>query len=183
MNNKLLNFVNVTKDNIEVAIRVQNIIFPYENGTQNFIDSINKHGYRKELNFWIVYNSETPVGVIGLYSYHEYPSEAWMGWFGVLPKYRKRGFGGTIFDFFESYARTEGYKNIRLYTDEIDNQEGIKLYYKKGMVSEKYNNKDDIIPSIEKTLIFSKSLTQEPVQNWNNKYLGLTKQVERQNAK
>ncbi|HAN09322.1 MAG TPA: hypothetical protein DCP90_01770 [Clostridiales bacterium] len=182
MKNSILNYEVVSKDNIDLAIKVQNTIFPEENGAQNFIDSIGDYTYIKELIFWIVLHDENPVGIIGLYSYLEYPDDAFMGWYGVLPNSRSMGFGNEIFDFFEDYSRSQGYKNIRLYTDDIDNLDAIKLYYKKGMISEEYTNQTDVIHSIGKILILSKSLTERPTEKWDNKYLGLTAQVERQNC-
>lgn len=176
----MLRYELITNDNLDIAVKVQNEIFPNENGKQNFIDSINKEPYRKELKFWIVFNNSEPVGVIGVYSYHEYPENAWMGWYGVLTNQRGRGYGSQIFDFFENYARDNGYKYIRLYTDEEDNYEATKLYYKKGMISEEYKNKQDTIHAVSKTLIFSKSLTDEPLEKWNDKFLDLSAQEKRQ---
>ncbi|MFA5211346.1 MAG: GNAT family N-acetyltransferase [Patescibacteria group bacterium] len=179
--NYLLKYKKVTKQNIDTAIKIQNIIFPEENGAKNLIDSLGKHEYRKELCWWIAFLNEKPIGIVGLYSYHEYPDDAFMGWYGVIPNERQKGFGGKLFDFFEKKAKQKNYKHIRLYTDDLENLEATKLYYKKGMISEEYLNEDDKIDSKGKILIFSKSLTKKPTEKWNNKYLGLTKQVERQN--
>ena len=37
-------------------------------------------------------------GVTGIYSYNEYPDDAWLGWYGILPKYRSKGYGSIVFD-------------------------------------------------------------------------------------
>lgn len=175
-----LRFEEITKDNIELAIKVQNTIFPEEDGRVNFIECINKDPYRKELTFWIVYDENDLIGVSGLYSYHEYKEDAWLGWFGVLPDKRSRGYGSKILDHFEQYAKKQGYKTVRLYTDEIANKDAIKLYTKRGMIKEEYNNEDEDKEIIKTTLIFSKSLTEEPVEVWNDKYLGLTEQLNKE---
>jgi len=172
----------VTDNNLQKAIEIQNSIFPHENGKQNFIDSIKGVDNREELKYWLVYFGEILVGVVGLYSYIQYPDDAWMGWYGLLPQYRGKGYGSEIFDFFEETAKTKGHKNIRLYTDSIDNLEATKLYYKKGMESEEYTNPDDQMYSVGKLLIFSKSLTEKTAEKWNNKYLGLTEQENKQNS-
>lgn len=176
-----LAYEKITKDNLGEAVSVQNTIFPHENGKQNFIDSINGADYRRELIFWLVYLDKTPIGVTGLYAYNEYPHDAWMGWFGVLPKYRGKGYGGQIFDFFEREARQRGYENIRLYTDSLENSDAVGFYEKKGMVSEEYSNPEDIFHATGKILIFSKSLNNSPVEKWDNKFLNLSGQENRQN--
>lgn len=181
--NYSLKYKKVTKQNIKIAIKIQKAIFPEEDGTKNLLDSLGKHEYRKELIWWIAFHNEKPIGIIGLYAYHEYPEDAFMGWYGVIANARKKGFGGKMFDFFEKQAKKKKYKNIRLYTDDLENNEATKLYYKKGMISEEYKNKKDNINSKGKILIFSKSLTENPTKKWRNKYLGLIKQVERQNYK
>ena len=81
-----------------MACKIQNEIFPEEDARQNFIEQINKDPYRKEMDYYIVYNGDVPVGVTGIYSYHEYPETAWLGWFGILEKYRNNGFGGITLD-------------------------------------------------------------------------------------
>jgi len=174
--NMQLRFEKITKDNIELAVKVQNTIFPEEDGRENYVECVNKDPYRRELTFWIVYDGGEPIGVSGLYSYNEYKDDAWLGWFGVLPYKRNKGYGLKMLEHFENYAREKGYKAIRLYTDEISNKDAIKLYTKRGMISEKYNNENEDKEVIKTTLIFSKSLTNEPVQKWNDKYLGLTEQ-------
>lgn len=179
----MLKYGIVTKENIDLATKIQNTIFPNENGRKNFLDSIGEHSYRKELKFWIVYDEDTPIGITGLYSYHEYPTDAFLGWFGVLPEARGKGFGSQMFDNFENTARNSGYENIRLYTDELDNYEATKLYYKKGMISEEYTNEKDNIHAVSKILIFSKSIINKPTEKWNNKFLDLSGQEARQNYK
>jgi len=176
----MLRYEVVKKDNLDIVVKVQNEIFPHENGKKNFVDSTNKVEYRKELKFWIVFNNDLPIGVVGIYVYHEYPEDAWLGWFGVLEAYRNKGYGSQIFDFFENYAREKEYKHIRLYTDEEENKEATKFYTNKGMISEEYVNKEDIFYATSKTLIFSKSLTNKPTEKWNNKFLNLAEQEKRQ---
>ena len=112
-----INFQKITRENLQIAIDVQNEIFPLEDGTKNFIDCISKNPYRKELDFYLVYFKDTPIGVTGIYSYNEYPDAAWLGWFGVLSKERNKGYGSIIFDKTEELARQKGYKSLRLYTD------------------------------------------------------------------
>lgn len=56
-----ISFQKITKDNLHLASEIQNEIFPYEDGTQNFIDCIEQNPYRKELDFCIVFDGKLPI--------------------------------------------------------------------------------------------------------------------------
>lgn len=175
-----LYFEQVTLENLELAVQIQNQIFPLENGRDNYIEGITNDPYRKEMDNYIVFKDNIPIGVVGLYSYNEYPNDAWLSWFGVLEQHRKKGYGSEIFDFFEKKAKDKGYLTIRVYTDnEFDF--AIKLYLKKGMQKEYYSNKLESDKINSETIIFSKSLTQKRTEKWNNKFLQLTAQLEKEN--
>lgn len=174
-----LEYVEINKDNLEIAVKIQNEIFPLEDGRQNYIEGITNDPYRKEMTNYIVYNGEVPIGVVGLYSYNEYPSDAWLSWYGVIDKYRNKGFGSRIFDFFEELALQKGYSSIRVYTSsEFDI--AIGLYEKKRMIKEYYSNELESDEINKETIIYSKSLTGEKTLKWNNNFLGLTAQSEKE---
>lgn len=167
----------ITSDNLSIASKVQNELFPGEDGTINYIECIEKNPYRKEQDFYIAYDGDVPIGVTGIYSYHEYPLDAWLGWFGILPEFRKKGYGSIVFDETVSLAKQKGYKSFRLYSEEYFT-DAHRLYRSKGMISEIYDNiddKDPYEPDVT-TLIFSMSLTDEKIELWNNKILGLKEQ-------
>ncbi len=174
-----LKYIEVDKDNLELAVKIQNAIFPDEDGRQNYIEGITHDPYRKEMVNYIVYKDEIPIGVVGLYSYNEYPDDSWLSWFGVLKDYREKGYASLIFDFFENTSREKGYTSIRVYTDETF-ANALLLYEKKGMTKEYYSNEleSDFINNT--TIIYSKSLTNAKVEEWNNKFLGLTAQSEKE---
>ncbi|MBR5027443.1 GNAT family N-acetyltransferase [Candidatus Saccharibacteria bacterium] len=179
--NDEIRFERITKDNLEIACKVQNEIFPEEDGRQNFVDMVEQNPYRKELDYYIVYLGEAPIGVTGIYSYHEYPDDAWMGWFGVLEKYRGRGLGGEILDRTIDLAREKGYKNFRLYTDEFA-KDAHRLYESRGMVKEIYDRPDDRDEYFDaEVYIYSINLAGEKVEPWNNRFLGLKEQGEKEN--
>ncbi len=174
-----LDFVEVTYENLELAVQIQTQIFPDENGRDNYIEGITKNQYRKEMTNYIVFMNNLPIGVIGLYSYHEYPNDAWLSWFGVLEKFRKRGYGSKMFAFFEALAVKKGYTSIRVYTDDVFDL-AIQLYLKNGMLEERYCNELESQEINDTTIIFSKSLTSEETRKWNNQFLQLTAQVEKE---
>lgn len=174
-------FKRIVNSNLEVACKIQNEIFPEEDARQNFIDQINNDPYRKELDYRIVYLDETPIGITGIYSYNEYPNDAWLGWFGILKEYRKFGYGGKVLDMKINLAKEKGYKNFRLYTDEYA-KDAHKLYESRGLTKDLYDRTDDkdeyFIADIYK---YSICLTDEKVSLWNNKFLGLKEQSEKEN--
>lgn len=175
-----MKFELINLDNLDLAVSVQNKIFPTASAKENYLEMINHATYRKEQAFWLVYNNDKVIGVSGLYSYHEYPDDAWLGWFGVLEEERHKGYALKMLQHFEDVSRKKGYSNIRLYTDEVLNAEACLLYENFGMIKEKYSNpleSDEINNAI---LIFSKSLHDEKVELWNNKFLELTEQVDKQ---
>lgn len=176
-----IKFIKINLDNLNLACEVQNKIFPEEDARQNFIEQINNDSYRKEMDYYIVYLKNTPIGVTGIYSYNEYPEDAWLGWFGILEEYRNNGYGGMVLDKTIELARKKGYINFRLYTDEYA-KSAHKLYESRGLIKERYDNKDDKDEYfIADVYIYSISLTQEKVDLWDNKILGLKEQGEKEN--
>ena len=179
--NDNIRFERITKDNLEIACRVQNEIFPEEDGRQNFIDMVEGNPFRKELDYYIAYLGETPIGVTGIYSYLEYPDDAWMGWFGVLKEYRGKGYGSEILDRTIKMAKDKGYKNFRLYTDEFA-KDAHRLYESRGMVKEIYDRPDDRDEYFDaEVYIYSVNLYGEKVEPWDNKFIGLKEQGEKEN--
>lgn len=176
-----LKYIEVDSDNLDLAVKIQNTIFPLEDGRQNYIEGITNNPYRKEMTNYIVYNNGNPIGVVGLYSYNEYPNDAWLSWFGVLEEYRKKGYGSIIFDFFETLARKKGYTSIRVYTDDAFSK-AISLYEKKSMIKEFYKNELESEEINNETIIYSKSLTTDKTRKWDNKFLGLTIQSEKEKS-
>ena len=175
-----ITFKKINKDNLELACKIQNEIFPLEDARNNFLEQIEKNPYRKYMYYCIVYLDSLSIGVTGLYVYHEYPKDAWLGWFGILEKYRNKGYGGKVLDKTIKLARDKGYENFRLYTDEFA-YDAHKLYESRNMIKELYDNKDDKDNYIDaKIFIYSLSLNNNKITKWNNKILGLKEQSDKE---
>ncbi len=175
-----MKFVELTKQNLELAVKIQNQIFDGEDARENYLECINNDPYRKEIVNYIIYDDQdNPVGVVGLYSYHEYPDDAWLSWFGILPQYRGKNYGVKAFEFFEELGKTKGYQNIRVYT-EAEFDKAINLYQKMGMIKEFYSHELESDEVNQTTIVLSKSLTNKPTEKWNNKFLELTAQAEKE---
>lgn len=175
-----MHFEEVTKENLDLACSIQNEIFPKENARQNYIEQIENTHNQKELIYYIVYVGNIAVGITGIYSYYEYPTEGWLGWFGILEKYRHNGYGGKALDKTISLVKEKGYLNFRLYTGE-EFKSAHKLYSSRGMISEPYVNQEDIDGCYDMDIyIYSKSLDNKPIELWNNKNIHLKEQSEKE---
>lgn len=184
MNNILINYEKVVESNLELAIKVQRLIFPKESGALNikasvdkkFIEEVYGSNFRKSVDFWLCRDEKNDVvGITGIYTYFEYPDDAWCAWYGVLPESQGRGYGKKILLWTMEKAKEMGYKNFRLYTDLIDNHIAVGLYRKVGMIEEDYVAED---MGDEEIVIFSKNLFSEKTEKLGNKILFLKKQEE-----
>ena len=167
----------VDATNLQQAIDLQKTLFPHDNGANDLRRAVNQEldDWRNIWEYYIGYIDETPVGITGIYDYKEYPSDAWLGWFGVLSKYRRKGIGQQLFNTIKQKAKELGYDNFRLYTNNYDNADAINLYTKQNMTQEKYDNPDDKnFLDAGRTFVFSISLDGTDVQKWNNKKLYLS---------
>lgn len=72
------------------------------------------------------------VGLTGIYSCIVHT--AWLGWYGVVPSKRKRGYGHAILGSTLDAMRSMGYKFARLYTDPNVNADAQPVYKSFGFV-------------------------------------------------
>ena len=187
MQESILEYELIDHNNVALAIKIQNNIFPNENGAINLICSFDKElkkklygdQWRETTNFYMCKLDGMPVGITGIYIYYEYPEDGWCGWYGVLPEFRGKGYGRQILDWTINQAREMGLKSFRLYTDLEDNNTAVELYRKIGMIEEPYLAED---LGSDKIFIFSKSLTSDKTEKWDDKMLFLTKQEDMQEA-
>lgn len=188
MERQNITFEKVTTKNIKGAIKAQRTIFPGEDGAINLQicadKSLVKKYYGKESDYrevfeaWVARDKkDNIVGITGIYSYFEYPEDAWLGWFGVLPNFRRLGYGQKILLWTMARAKDLGFKNFRLYTDLVDDKEAVELYRKVGMIEEPYLT--EVLDA--NTFIFSKSLNSNITEKLGNKMLFLKEQEEIQN--
>jgi RimJ/RimL family protein N-acetyltransferase len=85
------------------------------------------------LLFWEVFllraNREI-VGVCGLYQMSETPaSPAWLGWFGIRPAFRRRGYGSAAIQVLADRAHEMDCKELWVYTGSSD--EAARHFYTK----------------------------------------------------
>ena len=171
------------KSNFEITEEVKEadiLIFP---------NSCAYYAYKKKVNgniqnyftTYIVYLEDKPIGVSGLYELPEYSDTVWLNWFGLLPQYRKMGYGNKMFEFLIDEARNRNKDFLRLYTSDLYNNDAINFYIKHMEIKEDYfneleTNKDMIKKIMPK--IYGLSLTNKKITLWNNKFINISDDLE-----
>ena len=179
----MFKYVKITKENIDYATSIQMQIFPDECAYYNYLDVINK-GLEWQ-NYYLVYDEDNIIGITGLYCFEniDETNSVWLGWFGVLEKYRRHGYGKKILldtiEMAKDFSKKYPIKYFRLYTSVRDNEVAQILYNEVMDIKEEYNNPLDF--NYDNTcVIYSKSLVNGNVKRWNNKFLNLNEIVKRE---
>lgn len=173
----MLRLVLITKNNIDEAIVIQNKIFPDYDGKNNYLDSLKP---KSKLKFYMIYDDDICVGITGIYSYDNDNENAWLGFFGIKEEYRYKGYGYKSLLLTEEYAKNLGFKYMRLFTDKEGNDYAIEFYKRNGYIFEDYDCDLEKLKNEFNVVIGSKSLTNDKVTLWNNRFINLTKQTKKQ---
>ena len=93
----------------------------------------------ERLEYYMGCVGDEVVGISGIYADNK--DECWLGWFGVRPEYRRKGYASAILKLQLEMMKNDGYKVCRLYTDEVINKNAVPLYEKNGFVKDfEYEN-------------------------------------------
>ena len=117
----MIKHIKLNQDNLAFAIEVQNEIFPYEDATKEYTDMVNG---QSDANFFLVYNGDDCIGVSGLKHYGIDVEDGFLGWFGILPKYRRLGLGSEALRLLDETARDLGIKGGLFSKSLIDSAKG-----------------------------------------------------------
>ena len=121
-----------TQQDIEIVKSFFYKIFLDESGynLSHFKQSVTgKHNF-KRLEYYFGYENNAIIGICGVYA--DQPDECWLGWFGVLPQYRRKGYATAILSLLIKIMKNYGYKVCRIYTDIVTNKDAVCLYTKQG---------------------------------------------------
>lgn len=169
-----IEYIAVNKENSKNAIHIQQSIFPLENGKQDILESLDKNKKHFDfLQYYLIKYEEKFIGISGIYSYPQYPKDAWLAWFGILPIYRRKGIGSKTLEFLKKVAKNNNFKSLRVYNDSNSNHYACKLCDKFFEHKEIYLNEKGKYYQVGNTLIHSMSLTNNKVEPWNDKNLFL----------
>lgn len=175
-----IEIVNVDMDNVIHAIHIQRSLFPDSDGAYNFLESLVK---TSEFEFWLIKKDSDYIGTVGIYTLPEDGESAWLGWFGILPQYRRQGIGSLAIAHYEKVARERGFRYARLYTNRLNNERAKSFYRANGYVEENYSCDYDPGTEIEILSIFSKALQDRtPVTPWGNRTMHIDKQLRKERA-
>lgn len=172
----MLDLKLITSDNLEYAVNLENEIFPEYNAKENYLKSIDNSS---QSQFFLIFDKEICVGITGIYSYKNDKDNAWLGFFGIKEAYRDKGYGKKALKLTEEYAKSLGYKFMRLFTDK-ENEGAIKFYENHDYSFEDYDCIQEELKDEFNVVIGSKSLCKEEVPLWDNKFINITKQTYKQ---
>lgn len=160
-------YVPVTAENIVLATQIELTIFPGMCAYLSYAKALDTDGY------FIVFKDGEAIGITGLYTDESLCEEGtvWLGWYGLLPPYRKQGLGRAILCDTIEHARKAGYETFRLYTSETLCPDACKLYDEVMDFGEAYTREETAF----KRKVYSKALGGKAVVPWNNRPLHLDK--------
>ena len=165
-----LSYVKVSKDNYEIAYNIQKQIWVDEPDYDNFK---NKSESNEPDNIsWLVFYNNEPIGITGVFT-EDFDSETiWLDWYGVLPEYRKSGFGRKILLDTIGYCKNlNKYEYLRLDTTYWDGRPAISLYDSVMTFKENYTIEDE--ETSHNCFIYTYSLNRKD-KLCNNRYICLS---------
>ncbi len=167
----------ITENNLNYALQIQKELFPKESARANYEESFEK---TSAYEYYLLYENEACIGIIGIYTYPEDSDSAWLGWFGIRESFRRKKLGSRALKKYEEMAISKGFRFARLYTDAENNDAAISFYKANGYICEPYHKIHDPACMKYKTVIFSKSLSSEPLVLWHSRTIHLTEQIAKQ---
>jgi len=170
----------IDQNNIAQACHIQHLLFPQPNCNA---DRDYENGYLfpdRRREYWMLEEDGEVVGIQGIYDLAIEPEAAWLGWFGILPPYRHKGYAMQALRMFENLARERGYQYARLFTERGD-AAAIALYLKCGYFQEEYSCPTDPEALTVPMYIMSKSLYPDcECPRWDNRDIALWYQFSKQ---
>lgn len=169
-----ISYQKITQENIVFATEVEMKIFPYVCAYLSY-----KNSFENKNQYFLAYFEGKVCGITGIYedlSLADDDKTLWLGWFGVLPEFRRKGIGTQMLIDTIKEAKKMGAKTFRLYTTLTRCPEAAVLYDKIMDIGEDYTF-DDV--ELERR-VYSKSLTKAKVVPWNNRSLNLNQNHEQE---
>lgn len=111
--------------------------FSWYNRLLMFDDELVKIITHPLVEIHVIYKTGTPAGFCELDRRVEGETE--ISYFGIIPEYRRMGFGKIFLDWMLDYAWSKQPKRVWLHTCELDHKNALRLYLNAGF--RKYNER------------------------------------------
>lgn len=166
MKAKDLKFWVVDRENFEHVLYIKHTLFPESNTDKDY----DKH-FKKlsKCNYYLITEGDKPCATIGWYDFDDNGKEGFVGWFGVLPEFQRRGIGTKALEFITNEVKKKGYKFLRVYTDKVVNYASTKLYDKMFDFVEDYSYPDKL-GRTNNFVVYTKVLDGKK-EKWSNRPL------------
>ena len=125
-----------TIEDVDIIKSFYHDIFPEEPKYDciDFTNSVTGNHNYDFLKYYFAIEDNNIVGFCGIYSNNE--EDAWLGWFGIKPEFRRKGLAQRMLDMLFYIMLEKRYRYCRLYTDKVLNNNAYQLYLKNGFVED-----------------------------------------------
>ena len=159
----MLIYQKLNKNNYKKLLKIKHQLFPESNSDEDYIKYFNNV---IKSNYYLIFKDNKPCATIGWYDFDNKNINAFVGWFGVEPKYQRQGIGKELLQFIINEVKSLKYKYLRVYTDKVVNKISTLLYDKVFDLKEEYTYPDKI-GKTNNFVIYTKYLSNEK-EKWNN---------------
>lgn len=175
--NEKIKYVRMELPNFKLAYEIEKQIFPTDPDYQGF--------YHKAMDpqlydtCYLVYLEDNLIGITGTYIEDFDPESIWLDWFGILPEYRRKGYGKTVLlDTIYYCQQFSNFEYLRLDTTYYENRPALFLYDKVMDLKEDYTIEDTETDK-HQYLIYTYNLKRTGyTKPWNNRFIDLVEHYE-----
>ena len=130
----MVKIIPLTQEQLTNAISLLEKIFSYKPDQKLFkyslTDSLKKKAYGQI--YWIAAEeTNSVIGITGLYDDATDKKASWLGWFGVHSDYRQCGICSILLQFAIDKAKQKGSAKLKLYTSSDPNERAAHNLYRK----------------------------------------------------
>jgi GNAT superfamily N-acetyltransferase len=135
---RILTLERITSENLAKAIAAAWLIFPYETHAEGFWPEVAYKMAIEQQNprfaYYLARDTEKIVGITGHDPAEDGEPEMWLGWFGVLPTERRKGYGSKILLATCEIISGFGISSLYLYSgDRKEERAAHRLYLRNGL--------------------------------------------------
>ena len=107
----MLEFELLTLENYQTVLSIKHLLFPESKSDVDYEKYFNDNSH---CGYFLVKVDNEPCGITGWYDFDGQNIHAFMGWFGVLTKFRKKGIGRKILEFTINRVKDRNFNYFRV---------------------------------------------------------------------